>query len=75
MEGSFDTRSNRHSTRQNAPTPESLPETTPRQEKAGRIEKIRTHPDLKKALNFLSTYKSDPEAAEARDILFSVLER
>jgi hypothetical protein len=39
------------------------------------LTEIRTHPDLKNARDFLINYKSDPEAAEGRDILLSVLER
>jgi len=43
--------------------------------KQDELTEIRIHPGLKNARDFLSAYKSDPEAAEARDILLSVLER
>jgi len=43
--------------------------------KQDELTEIRTHPNLKNARDFLINYKNDPEAAEARDILLSVLER
>jgi hypothetical protein len=43
--------------------------------KQDRLTEIRTHPDLKNVRDFLTDYKGDPEADEAREILFDVLER
>ena len=43
--------------------------------KQRELDAIRATPDVKKARNFLADYKFDPEAAEAREILFTALER